>query len=74
MPCGVLPKRVFNTLCLQENFTPAKLHLIYQNNEKCKFFNAWKLSSEPAGRARYVTFERLAQLSKTAINHSYGIL
>jgi hypothetical protein len=56
MPCGVLPKRVFNTLCLQENFTPAKLHLIYQNNEKCKFFNAWKLSIGPVAYVREVTF------------------
>jgi hypothetical protein len=56
MPWGDLPKRVFNYAILRGDFTPAKLHLIYQNNEKCKFFNAWKLSSEPAAPSADVTF------------------
>jgi hypothetical protein len=40
-----------------EVYTPAKLHLIYQNNEKCKFFNAWKLSIEPVALQDEVTFD-----------------
>ena len=50
-----MPKKVLIERFGQE-ITPAKLHLIYQNNEKCKFFNAWKVSSLTVGAFDEVTF------------------